>query len=114
MIIIIFQTFGEITVHSKLNPTVLSLYEINLEPPYYLITEFFSLINHLREKKSKYFYEYGVKCDYSKAMTYYLKAVDQGNIDALKLINIGMFYENGYGVDKNYFKSYGILFKISR
>ena len=34
--------FGEITILSKLNyPTVINLYGVNLEPPYYLITEYF-------------------------------------------------------------------------
>ena len=34
--------FDEITILSRLNyPTVLSLHGVNIEPPYYLITEYF-------------------------------------------------------------------------
>jgi TPR repeat protein len=42
----------------------------------------------------------GVKQDYTEAMKWYQKAVDQGNMVAQR--NIGVMYENGWGVNQDY------------
>ena len=46
---------------------------------------------------------YGVEQDYAKALEWYTKVAEAGNIYAMN--NIGEFYQNGFGVEQDYAKA---------
>ncbi len=73
----------------------------------------------ISEKLKNYGDTYFRLNDYSKAMNYYQKSAELNNIEAI--VNIGKFYNNGFGCEKNYktacewfekINDYSVLFSL--